>query len=148
MLELLAVMLAFRFGDADRDHLRGVIPFVNRRRDVEALVTLEADQAPAQCGGQDLGNLGLADAGLAFEENRAAHFESEIKDRAERPVGQIVGFGQQIDGGIDRAGQRPRGRFVHAGNVIIAIEIVPLVRQILRAWQTGTNRVSIVQNGR
>ena len=82
VLEPFAVTLAFRFGGADRDHLRGVIPLIDRRGDVEALVTLQADQATAQRGGQDLGDLGLADAGLAFQKNRPAHLQRKIEDGA------------------------------------------------------------------
>ena len=35
-------------GGADRDHLRGVVPFVHRGRDVEPLVALQADQPAAE----------------------------------------------------------------------------------------------------
>ena len=66
-------MLAFGLGEPDRDHLRGVVPLVDRGRDVEALVALQADQPAAERRRQHLGDLGLADAGLAFEEQRPAH---------------------------------------------------------------------------
>ena len=104
-----AVALAFGFGDADGDHLRGVIPFVDRGRDVEAFVALQPDQAAAERLRQHLGDLGLADAGLAFEENRPAHLEREIKHSAERAVGEIIGPGEEIDRGVDRGRQRMRG---------------------------------------
>ena len=71
MLEPLAVVIAFGFGDADGDHLRRVVPLVDRGRDVQTLVALQPDQAPAERRGQHLGDLGLADAGLAFEEHAA-----------------------------------------------------------------------------
>ena len=48
VLEPLAVVLAFGLGDADRDHLRGVVPLVDRGRDVEPLVALQPDQPPAE----------------------------------------------------------------------------------------------------
>ncbi len=80
-LDARAVVLAFRFGGADRDHLRGVIPFIDRGGDVETLVALQADQATAERLRQHLGDLGLADAGLAFEEQRPAHFQREIQHR-------------------------------------------------------------------
>jgi hypothetical protein len=38
---------------------------------IEALIALQADQLGAVHGGQRLGDLGLADAGLAFEQQRA-----------------------------------------------------------------------------
>ena len=90
-LEPLAVVRAFGLGDPDRDHLRGVVPLVDRRRHVEPLVALQADQPAAERRGQHLGDLGLADAGLAFEEQRAAHLEREKEHGRQRPVGEIVG---------------------------------------------------------
>ena len=44
--ELAAVVHALRLGQADLDHLAGVVPLVDRRGDVEALVALQADQRP------------------------------------------------------------------------------------------------------
>ena len=73
MLEPLAVVLAFGLGDADGDHLRRVVPLIDRGRDIETLIALQPDQAAAERRRQHLGDLGLADAGLAFEENRPAH---------------------------------------------------------------------------
>ncbi len=95
MLEAGAVVLAFGLGDADRDHLRGVIPFVDRGGDVETLVALQADETAAERRRQHLGDLGLADAGLAFEENRPAHLEREEEHGAERAVGEIFRLGQE-----------------------------------------------------
>ena len=68
-----AVDAAGRFLHADLDHLRGVVPLVDRRRDVEAFIALQADQPAAERARQHLGDLGLADARLAFEEQRPAH---------------------------------------------------------------------------
>ena len=65
--------VAFGLGDADRDHLRGIVPLVDRGRDVEPLVALQPDQPAPERRRQHLGDLGLADAGLAFEEQRPAH---------------------------------------------------------------------------
>ena len=105
MFERFAVVGAFGFGDTDGDHLRGVIPFVDRRRDVEAFVALQPDQPAAERLREHLGDLGLADAGLAFEENRPAHLERQVKHGAERAVGEIIGPGEEIDGGVDRGRQ-------------------------------------------
>ena len=82
VLEPLAVVLAFGLGDADRDHLRGVVPLVDRGGDVEALVALQPDQPAAERRGQHLGDLGLADAGLAFEEQRPAHLAARETARS------------------------------------------------------------------
>ena len=79
-------------GQPDRDHLRGVIPLVDRGRDVEPLVALQADQPAAERRRQHLGDLGLADAGLAFEEDRPAHLQRQEQHGRQRPVGEIVGL--------------------------------------------------------
>ena len=48
MREPLAIDIALGFGEPDRDHLLGVVPLVDRRRDVEALVALQPDQPPPE----------------------------------------------------------------------------------------------------
>ncbi len=72
VLDPLLVMLAGGLGEPDRHHLGGVAPLIDRRCDVEPLVALQADQSAAQRRRQDLGDLGLADACLAFKEERPA----------------------------------------------------------------------------
>ena len=107
-------MLAFGLGGADRNHLRRVVPLVDGGGDVEAFVALQADQAAAERGGQYLGDLGLADARLAFEEQRPAHLERQIKHGAERAVGEIFGLGKHGDGGVDRDRERTGRGCIHA----------------------------------
>ena len=87
---------------ADRDHLRGVVPLIDRGRDVEALVALQPDQPAAERRRQHLGDLGLADAGLAFEEQRPAHLERQEQHGRERPVGEIVAAAEQLERVVDR----------------------------------------------
>ncbi len=106
MLKPGAVVLALGLGDADRDHLRGIVPLVDRGGDVEPFIALQPDQAPAQSRRQNLGDLGLADAGLAFEEDRPAHFQRQIEHGAERAVGEIIRLGEEIDGGVDGGRER------------------------------------------
>ena len=112
-----AIVLAFGLGGADRDHLRGIVPFVDRGRDVEPLVALQPDQPATQGLRQYLGDLGLADAGLAFQEQRPAHFEREVEHGSKRAVGEIFGFRQKRDGGIDGGRERPGRYFVHQFNL-------------------------------
>jgi len=97
-------LLAFGFGDADGDHLRGVIPFVDRGGDVEAFVALQPDQPAAERGREHLGDLGLADAGLAFQKQRPAHPQRQIRHRRQRPLGEIAARGQQLEHRIDGIG--------------------------------------------
>ena len=58
-------------GQADGQQLAAVVPFIRRLRQVEAFVALQAHQTPA--GGAGLGQRqrGLADAGVAFQQQRA-----------------------------------------------------------------------------
>jgi hypothetical protein len=57
-----------RFSHADRRHLALHVPLVHRARDVEAFVALQPDQLAPEPARERLGELGLADAGFAFEE--------------------------------------------------------------------------------
>ena len=91
VLEPPAVVRAFRLGDADGDHLRSVVPLVDRGGDVETLVALQPDEPAPERRRQHLGDLGLADAGLAFEEQRPAHLEREEQHGRERTVGEVIG---------------------------------------------------------
>ena len=100
-----AVDIAAGFGEADRHHLAGIVPFVDGRGDVETLVALQADEPAPEGGGQNLRDLGLADAGLPFEEERPPELEGEKEHRRQRPVGDVAGAGQEDEGVVDRAGQ-------------------------------------------
>ena len=104
MLEPFAVVGALGFGDADGDHLRGVVPFVDRGSEVEPFIALQPDEPARERAREHLGDLGLADAGLAFEEQRPPHLEREKEHGRERPVGEIIGRREQIEGGVDRNG--------------------------------------------
>ena len=109
---------AFGFGDADRDHLRRVVPLVERRGDVEPLVALQPHQPPPERRRKHFGDLGLADARLAFEEQRAAHLEREIQHGRKRPVGHIIGRREQVERGFDRGWQLCGHRLGHERQVI------------------------------
>ncbi len=89
VLDAILVMLAGGLGEPDRHHLRGIVPFIDRARDVEALVALQADQLSAERGGENLGDLGLADAGFAFEEQRAPKPQAQEKNRRQRAVADV-----------------------------------------------------------
>ena len=62
---------ALRLGRAHVQQLRRVVPFVERLALLQPVVALQPQQLARQRGGQRLGQLGLADAGLAFEQQRA-----------------------------------------------------------------------------
>ncbi len=69
--------------------------------DVDALVALQPDQPRAARGGQRLGHLGLADAGLALEQQRLLEGLGEVDRGGERPVGQVALAGQRTRNVID-----------------------------------------------
>jgi hypothetical protein len=71
--QLLAVGIAGRFCKPDRDHLRGAVPLIDGGGRIKAFITLQADQPASKRRRQNLGDLGLADAGLAFEKQRPSH---------------------------------------------------------------------------
>ena len=92
---------ALRLGHADLEHLARIVPLVHRRADVQALVALQADQATVQGLCQNLADLGLADPGLALEEQRPAELEREVERGRERPVGDVVAARQKLLGVVD-----------------------------------------------
>ena len=71
------VGLAARLEQPDLEHLARVVPLVDRGVDVQALVALEPDEPRAEARREDLGELGLADAGLALEQQRPAELEGQ-----------------------------------------------------------------------
>src|SRR5205807_8321253 len=70
----------------DMEELARIVPFVDRVRQVDAFVALQADQARAQDVGHDLGRLRLADARFAFYEQRLLQLERQEDRGCERPV--------------------------------------------------------------
>jgi hypothetical protein len=97
--------LAFAFGEADLQHLARVVPLVGGAGEVQALVALQADQRPAQHGGQRLRDLGLAGAGLAFQEQRALQLQRQEHRGGERALGHVVQREQVRRGVVDARGQ-------------------------------------------
>ena len=96
--------LAARLEQPDLEHLARVVPLVDGGIDVQPLVALEPDEPRAERRGQHLGELGLADAGLAFEQQRPTELEREEDGRRERPVGDVVATAEVLGQRIDRAG--------------------------------------------
>src|SRR5450755_3215388 len=86
-----------------KDLLR-VIPLVERVIGVEALIALEADETAAEVGGQHLGDLGLANAGLAFQEQRFSQREREKNRHRKRTVGDVAPAREQCFDFFDGCG--------------------------------------------
>src|SRR5258706_1533239 len=110
--ELLLRFFARRLREADLHHLPRVVPLVGGLRDVQPFVALQAQQLAVQSVRDDLGDLGLADAGLAFQEERPLHGEREEKRSREAAIGDIVAGAQEllrlIDGSWSGAGHERR----------------------------------------
>ena len=112
--------LATSLQQPDLEHLARVVPLVDGRVDVQPLVALEPDQLRAQRGRQDLGELGLADPGLALEQQRTAQLQREEDGRRERSVGDVVPRPEVVLDGLDgtgplgAAGTVGHGRNLHA----------------------------------
>ena len=68
MLKTGAVGLPFRFGQTDRHHLAGIIPFIHGRGHIEPLIALQADQLAPQHAGQCLGDFGFTNPRLALQQ--------------------------------------------------------------------------------
>ena len=111
--QMLAVLDAFGFGEPDRDHLRAVVPLVNRGGDIQSLVALQADQFPPERLRQHLGDFGLAHPGLALQKQRPPHAQSEEQHGRKRAVGEIIGLGEQRQGRVDRARKIVRFVLLH-----------------------------------
>src|SRR3989441_946233 len=86
----------------DLEDLARVIPLVHGRRQVEALVALEPDESPPQGGGEHLRDLGLADAGLALEEEWLPEAERQEQRRSESTVGDVALARERLGDLVDR----------------------------------------------
>ena len=84
------------------EELLGVLPFVERLALVEAFVTLKADHLEAERCGQHLGQVGLADAGGAFDQDGLAQFTCQVDDGRDSPAGDIIVLGESLDYVLDR----------------------------------------------
>ena len=78
-----------------------MVPLVHRGREVEPLVALEADQARLQDRGEDLTQLGLADAGLPFQEERLAQLRREEDGGRRGAVGEVALARHRLLDGLD-----------------------------------------------
>ena len=87
--------LARRLGGAQVEQLAGVVPVVHGLGGVDALVALQPDQLAAGPGREHLGELGLADAGLALEQQRPLELECQEDGSGEPLVGQVPVFGER-----------------------------------------------------
>ena len=120
------------------EHLPGVVPLVERLVGVDALVALQPDQPPAEHRGEDLGDLGLADADLALEQDRAAQRQRDEQRGGQPAVGEVAAAAQQLgqlgDGrravGATLAHRRPADR----SGAVAAVSVTRAARGPGRGW--------------
>ncbi len=117
---LAAIRRARGFRQADFEHLRGIVPLVDRRGNIKAFIALQADQRPVERLGQNLGHLRLADARIPFEKERTLQLERKEEHRRERARGEIVVAFEKAGGLVDGLRQRPRS---HAGHKLWSLLI-------------------------
>ena len=87
--------------DLDPEELLLVVPLVERLGLVEPLVALEPDEPAAGDGGDRLGQLGLADAGGALDQDRLLQAVGEEHHPGDADVRQVVGLAQPRDHVVD-----------------------------------------------
>ena len=104
-------------GGAEVEQLAGVVPVVDRLGDVDALVALEADQLAAGHAGERLGEFGLADAGLALEQQRPAQRHRQEHRGRDPLVGEVSLRGERLS---------DVGR-VHAPTIPLLCRVFPVV---------------------
>ena len=76
-------------GRPQRQQLARVVPVVDRVVQVDPLVALQPDQPRAGRRRQRPRDLGLADAGLALQQQRLLERRGQVDRQRQRPVGQI-----------------------------------------------------------
>ena len=111
--------LAAGLGGAQVEELAAVVPVVDGLGGVDALVALQADQLAAGPRRQHLGHLGLADAGLALEQQRPAQRHGQEHRRRQPLVGQVAVRRQGRRDVVDRL--RLEDPLAHAGRLPSAV---------------------------
>ena len=93
-------------GGPEVQELAGVVPLVEGLGGVDPLVALEPHQRGPGPRRECFRHLGLADPGVALEEERALQPEGEEDDRRQALVGQVPLVAQPLDDLVDAIGPR------------------------------------------
>jgi len=80
----------------DGEELTLIVPLVKRCVLVEAFITLQTDQLRGVNGGERFANLGLADAGLAFQQQRTLEEFHQPQRGGDVAVSDVAGGGQFV----------------------------------------------------
>ena len=114
-----------RLGDPDRHELAGMVPFIGGGRQVEPVIALQPHQPAVQPARQHLGDLGLAGARLALQEQRPPHRQRQMHGGGQRQVGDIAAGGQQGGGVRDALPAALEDSFRTAGPAIPSAQHQP-----------------------
>ena len=98
--------LAARLEQPDLQHLPRIVPLVHRGVDVEPLVTLKPDELAAEHASEGARHLGLAHAGLAFQQQGPAQGERQEDRGREIAIGDVALGGEGGLDGVDVGGRR------------------------------------------
>jgi hypothetical protein len=81
---------------ADLQHLPRVVPLVQSLVGVDALVALQPDELAPEHGRERLGDLGLADADLALDQNRTPQRQRDEQRGGQSAVSQVATVAQNL----------------------------------------------------
>ena len=101
LLDRLGV-LAGALARLDGEQLALIVPLVERGVLVEPFVALQADQLGAVHGGQRLGDFGLADAGLALQQQRPLEEIHQPQRGRDVAIGDVADGGETFGNGLAR----------------------------------------------
>src|SRR5699024_2226440 len=105
---------ALALAGLDAQDLLGVVPLVQGTGLVDALVALQSDEFGLGGGGDGLGELGLADARRALDEQRLAQPVGEVDDGGCGTVGEVALSAERLDHVVDAL----EGRFLRGSGSV------------------------------
>jgi hypothetical protein len=79
-------------------------------REVEPLITLQANEVGAENAAHDLCQLRLSDARRTLDQQRAAELSRQKHADAQRVIGDVVVLGERLPKAIDRVERPERAR--------------------------------------
>ena len=110
-------------GEPDGEQLALVVPLVQRLGRGQPLVALQPDQRRPERAGERLGRGGLADPGLALEQQRPAELERQVQRGGQAVVDQVV---DRVEPLGELVGRRFIARTVRRGRGVPAERLVVL----------------------
>ena len=88
--------LLARFCQPQVQHLAGVVPLVHRMMHIQAFVALQPDQVGLQQRSQHLGHFGFANAGFAFQQQRAVQAQRQKDGSGQAAIGNVHARAQRF----------------------------------------------------